>query len=334
MPISPARIAAFEILLRIERTDAYAAELLHAQQHESLSPKDHGLATEIVMGVLRWRSALDQQIAQHYSQKLEKLDPDVLIALRMAAYQLEFLDRVPQRAAVHESVELTKRAKKRSATGLVNAVLRKFSNASDRQKPSDSDANPKWLIERWSGEFGSDAAQQICHYNQTIPEISVRIYDATVQAVLRAGGVEMAVGRILNPAKRIKCGDITNTLSFQEGRIAIQDEGSQLIAMLVSKGKRILDCCAAPGGKTRLIAQQNPEASITALELHDHRAQLLRKRVPEKNVQVVTADATRFTSDYLFDRVLVDAPCSGTGTLAHNPEIKWRLKPEDLPDLH
>src|SRR5262249_29654140 len=112
MPISPARIAAFEILLRIDRADAYAAELLHAPQYESFSSKDHGLTTEIVMGVLRWRSTLDEQIVQYSSQKLSKLDPEVLTALRMAAYQLQFLNRVPQRAAVHESVELVKRAKK------------------------------------------------------------------------------------------------------------------------------------------------------------------------------------------------------------------------------
>src|SRR5215470_5238178 len=127
MPTSPARIAAFEILLRVDRTDAYAAELLHGTQYENLSAKDHGLATEIVMGVLRWRSALDEQIALHCSQKLEKLDREVLTALRMAAYQLRFLDRIPDRAAVHESVELVKRAKKASAAGLVNAVLRKLS---------------------------------------------------------------------------------------------------------------------------------------------------------------------------------------------------------------
>jgi 16S rRNA (cytosine967-C5)-methyltransferase len=335
MPTSPARIAAFEILLRIDRTDSYAAELLHSVQYESLSAKDHGLATEIVMGVLRWRSVLDQQIAQHSSQKLEKLDPEVLTALRIAAYQLQFLDRVPQRAAVHESVELVKRAKKRSATGLVNAVLRKLSQEkSEREKLSAVSANPTWLTERWSQEFTVSAAQQICHYNQSVPEISVRIYDAAAQAELTAGGIEIAGGRILTSASRLKCGDITNAAAFKDGRVAIQDEGSQLIAMLVGKGTRILDCCAAPGGKTRLIARNNPDASITALELHDHRAQLLRKRVSEKNVQVLTADATGFSADRLFDCVLVDAPCSGTGTLAHNPEIKWRLKPEDLLDLH
>jgi len=335
MPTSPARIAAFEILLRVDRTDAYASELLHAPQYEALSPKDHGLATEIVMGTLRWRSVLDEQIAQYCSQKLEKLDAEVLIALRMGAYQLQFLDRVPQRAAVHESVELVKKSKKRSATGLVNAVLRKLIAEKPKgETPSALSANPMWLTGRWTSEFGSSATQQICNYNQTVPEVSVRVYDATAQPELAAAGIGIGPGRLLFTASRVKCTDITGTAPFQDGRIAIQDEGSQLVAMVVGKGERILDCCAAPGGKTRLIANRNPSASITALELHDHRAQLLRKRVPEKNVQVLTADATKFTTDGLFDRVLVDAPCSGTGTLAHNPEIKWRLRPEDLPDLH
>ena len=335
MPSSPARIAAFEILLRVDRTDAYASELLHAPQYEALSLKDHGLATEIVMGTLRWQAVLDEQIAQYCWQKLEKLDTEVLIALRMAAYQLQFLDRVPQRAAVHESVELVKKAKKRSAGGLVNAVLRKLVAAKPKgERPSALSAHPMWLTSRWTSEFGSSATEQICNYNQTVPEVSVRFYDATAQPELASAGIEIAPGRLLFTASRVKRGDITGTAPFQDGRIAVQDEGSQLVAMVVGNGERILDCCAAPGGKTRLIANRNPTASITALELHDHRAQLLRKRVPEKNVQVLTADATKFTADHLFHRVLVDAPCSGTGTLAHNPEIKWRLRPEDLPDLH
>ena len=335
MSISPARTAAFDILLRVDRTDAYATELLHAPQYSELSPKDHGLATELVMGVLRWRSILDEQIAQHSSQKLEKLDPEVLTALRMAAYQLQFLSRVPQRAAVHESVELVKRAKKRSATTLVNAVLRKLANQKTSEKiAAESSAHPSWLVERWSGEFGLNATRQICAYNQTIPEVAIRIPDATAKTALANAGIKLAPGRILTCANRIESGEITCTAAFREGRVAIQDEGSQLVAMLVGKGKRILDCCAAPGGKTRVMAEQNPQSSVIALELHEHRARLLRKLVPAKNVQVLTADACEFKSEALFDRVLVDVPCSGTGTLGHNPEIKWRLKQEDLPDLH
>src|ERR1700693_818222 len=126
MAVSPARAAAFDILLRVEQQDAYASELLHSSRFAKLSPQDHGLTTEIVMGVLRWRSLLDTKIASVSSQKLEKLDIEVLIALRLAAYQLMFLERVPERAVLNESVELVKRARKRSAAPFVNAVLRKL----------------------------------------------------------------------------------------------------------------------------------------------------------------------------------------------------------------
>ena len=335
MSISPARTAAFDILLRVDRTDAYAAELLHAPQYSELSSKDHGLATEIVLGVLRWRSVLDEQIAQYSSQKLERLDPEVLTALRMAAYQLRFLSRVPQRAAVNESVELVKRAKKRSASVLVNAVLRKLAGGKLTEASSaGSSAHPLWLVERWNNEFGPDTTRKICASNQTIPEVALRLSAATARAELAKDGIQLAPGQILASANRSRTGEITGTAAFREGRVSIQDEGSQLVALLVGKGKRILDCCAAPGGKTRILAERNPGASVVALELHEHRARLLRKLVPAGNVQVLTADAREFHSDTPFDRVLVDAPCSGTGTLAHNPEIKWRLKPEDLADLH
>src|SRR6202049_3073492 len=133
MPISPARVAAFDILLRVEREDSYASELLHSSRYAENSSTDHGLATELVMGVLRWRSLLDKHIGERSSQKLARLDPEVLTALRLAAYQLLFLDRVPERAAVHESVELVKRAKKRSAVPFANAVLRKFAGVARDQ---------------------------------------------------------------------------------------------------------------------------------------------------------------------------------------------------------
>jgi 16S rRNA (cytosine967-C5)-methyltransferase len=345
MPISPARGAAFDILLRVEREAAYATELLHAQRLEKLLPADHGLATELVMGVLRWRSVLDRQIAEQSSLRVERLDLEVLTALRLAAYQINFLERVPQRAAVHESVELVKRARKRSAAAFVNAVLRKLGEAALHQAPAaivgaktahelaECSAHPPWLIDRWEREYGYDRARQVCIYDQQVPQTAVRLLSPETEEELQKEGIDLAAGRLLASARRVRSGNITRTRAFREGRVVTQDEASQLVALLVGQGKKILDCCAAPGGKTRILASRNPEANILAVELHPHRARLLRRLVAEKNVRVIAADARALPFVGSFDRILVDAPCSGTGALARNPEIKWRLRPEDLADL-
>lgn len=331
MAISPARTAAFDILLKIEVADAYASELLHGAACAKLSAADHRLATEIVMGVLRWRSWLDEAIARHSSISISKIDLEVLTALRMAAYQLLFLERVPQRAAIHESVELVKRAHKSSAAPFTNAVLRKVAQHAGME-PGDL-AHPAWMVERWTKEYGDAVARKISEYDQKIPETTVRIFDAGAIAELENDGVRLEPGSFLTSAYRVAAGDITKANAFLEGRIAIQDEGSQLVALLAGKGKRILDCCAAPGGKTRILARRNPDATVVAVELHEHRANLLRRLVSEKNVEIVRADVRELATSDGFDCVLVDVPCSGTGTLAHNPEIKWRLTPEDLGDL-
>ena len=346
MPISPARIAAFDILLRVEREDSYAVELLHASRYLNLSAADHGLATELVMGVLRWRSLLDERIAKHSSQKLSRLDREVLTSLRLAAYQLLFLDRVPERAAVHESVELVKRAKKRSAVPFANAVLRKFSGVERTQdivsaigesktakKLAESSAHPLWLVERWVREFGFDTVKQICVHDQQIPETVLRIANAAMVDELKREKIELSPGRLLTSAYRVVAGDITHTHAFRENRLTIQDEASQLVALLVGRGSSILDCCAAPGGKTRTVAERNPAARIVAMELHPHRARMLRHLVNASNVHVISADARSLPTAALFDCALADVPCSGTGTLARNPEIKWRLSLDDLADL-
>jgi 16S rRNA (cytosine967-C5)-methyltransferase len=345
MPISPARAAAFDTLMRVETEGSYASELLHSSQYENLSSADHGLATELVMGVLRWRSLLDTHIAARSSQKLARLDAEVLTALRIAVYQLLFLDRVPARAAVNESVELVKRAKKRSAVPFANAVLRKFAAGADRLDESaianaatpaelaNSAAHPSWLVERWTKQFGLESAREICAYNQRIPETAIRITDAAIAEELRKHKIELSPGRLLTSAYRVVSGDLTHTHAFREGRIAIQDEASQLVSLLVGQGSHILDCCAAPGGKTRILAEHSPNGTIVAIDLHPHRARMLRKLVGAANVQVIAADVRALPVMSLFDRVLADVPCSGTGTLARNPEIKWRLKPEDLADL-
>jgi 16S rRNA (cytosine967-C5)-methyltransferase len=340
--ISPARTAAFDALLRIEQQAAYAGELLHSSRLQALSAADHGLVTELVMGVMRWRSRLDATIVHAASRPLDKLDLEVLTALRLGVYQLQYLSRVPAHAAIHESVELVKRARKRSAAPFANAVLRKIarepaslpaSDAPAELRLAEEFAHPPWLVQRWVERYGQDRARLICEFDQQIPHTAIWFPDPAVEAELRGQGIELEPGRLLSRARIVTTGDITHTPAFRENRLFLQDEASQLIATLLGQGSRLLDCCAAPGGKTAVLASRNPTAEIIAAELHQHRAELLRRRVIAANVQVVTADIISLQLGGSFDRVLADVPCSGTGTLARNPEIKWRLQADDFADL-
>jgi len=359
MSVSPARAAAFDILSRIERESSYANELLHSKSYEKRSSADHALATELVMGVLRWRSRLDDEVAQASSQPLKKLDLEILIALRLALYQFRFLTRVPPRAALHESVELVKRARKKSAAPFVNAVLRKLSMQPQSSRSplcnpvssvvkdfsaeelAKSCAHPQWLVEKWIHEYGVSDAARICVHDQSIPTIAIRLRTLEAETELEKEGVRLQPGFLLSSARRIESGDITQTRAFRNGEVVIQDEASQLVAALIGRVEqkqqaRILDCCAAPGGKTLAIADSNPTAEITAVELHPHRARLMRKLwgASGEKIKAVVADARTLPDSDPYDRILADVPCSGTGTLARNPEIKWRLKLEDLPELH
>ena len=352
--VSAARAAAFDILLRVEREFSYASELLHSQTYAKLTPADHALTMELVMGVLRWQSLLDSEIAKSSAQPLSRLDLEILTALRLAVYQFRRLSRIPTRAAINESVELVKRARKRSGAPFVNAVLRKIVtydppvediphalDASSAATLAKSAAHPIWLVERWIGAYGIEAATEICNYDQSVPVTSIRLRRPEAEERLYAEGIALAPGALLASARRVQDGDISKTTAFRTGLCAIQDEVSQLVAALVGRAEHVLDCCAAPGGKTAAIADQNLNAKMFAVDLHPHRALLLRRllRVPagaevgSSNLRVIAADARQLPFAAKFDRVLADAPCSGTGTLARNPEIKWRLTPEDLGDL-
>ena len=345
MPVSPARAAAFQILLRAERDQSYASELLHSERNAQLSLADHGLATELVMGVLRWRSVLDEKLAAASSQSLLRLDAEVLTSLRLGAYQLLFLTRVPARAAIFESVEIVKAARKRSAAPFVNAVLRKVSatrlpdlvdrihQSPDATTLAANSAHPPWLIERWIQSYGLAATRALCLHDQTVPPTAIHVQDDETAAGLSQAGIQLSPGQLLSSARRVDSGDVTKTQVFREGRVSIQDEASQLVALLLGRGQKILDCCAAPGTKTALLAKQNPQSQIFASDLHPHRARLLRELTNSSNVQVIAADARQLPFPPRFDRILADVPCSGTGTLARNPEIKWRLTPHDLLDL-
>ncbi len=260
MAVSPARAVALEILLKVERENSYASDMLHSPRFAKLSLSDHGLATELVMGVLRWQGLLDRTLAVASSQKLEKLDREVLIALRLGVYQLQFLSRVPARAAIFESVELVKAARKKSAASFVNAILRKFRsrarvatglssqvlredafdsirNAQDSRSLAHAASHPEWLVKRWADAYGLAVAKQICLYDQSPPATSIHIYDDRVLTELAEGGIELAPGHLLSSDRTVIAGDVAGTPACRQGRIAIQDEASQLVAMLVGHGE-------------------------------------------------------------------------------------------------
>ncbi len=235
MPVSSGRTAAFDILFQVDREHAYAAELLHSSQFQNMSQQDHALATELVMGVLRRRSLLDQEIAKASSLPLQKLDIEVLTALRLAAYQILLLDRVPARAAVNESVELVKRSHKRSAVPFANAVLRKLSvrlpamkselGSSDAEgfsETADRCSHPRWLVDRWRHQYGNTIAKKICVYDQQIPETSIRLTDSSVEAELQKEEIQLMPGKLLTSARRIQSGELTATTTFRRGLVNIQ----------------------------------------------------------------------------------------------------------------
>lgn len=329
--VSAARKAAFSILLAVECGGAHSDDLLRAESVSRLSIADRNLTTALVLGVLRWQMALDAAIRPLLKRPTAKLDVEVLIALRMGAFQLLRMDRIPARAAIDESVELAKQARHRFASGMVNAVLRKL--AGERGGAAEVTASyPKWMIERWTKFFGEERTCEACGYGQAQPALAVRIQDIGVEQQLTETGVQLAPGELLSETRIVLAGDITAIGAFRDGRVRIQDEGSQLVAEIAGQGSAILDCCAAPGGKTLILGERNPQARIVACEVSEPRLDPLRKRlaVLGDRVECRLADATAFDFKDEFDLVLADVPCSGTGTLGRNPEIRYRLRDGDL----
>ena len=342
--VTAAREAAFKILLAVERGKANADELLRGPAVSALAQPDRNLATTLVMGVLRWQIPLDQQFKQLLRRPGAKLDAEVLIALRMGAFQLLYLDRIPAHAAIGESVELAKQAGHRFGAGMVNAVLRKLGIACSRLLDEGTgweaeQAHPAWLVERWKRIYGDETARAVCRHGQEQPLLAVRIANADAEHELMDAGIELAPGRLLADARIVTAGDVTGTEAFRSGRVRIQDEGSQLIAEIAAGStvsfqriKSIIDTCAAPGGKTMILAERNPEAQIVACEWSEQRLAALRERVAAfgDRIECRLADAAALKETARYDLALVDVPCSGTGTLGRNPEIRHRLRVEDL----
>lgn len=327
LQVAPARVAAFRILQEIERSQSARSDtLLHGPATEYLSQQDRSLTMTLVMGVLRWQLALDALIhgRLHHAAKL---DQPVAAALRLGAFQLLLLDRIPAHAAIHDSVELAKIAGHRFAAGLVNAVLRKLAT----EKPASlhpADAHPAWIVERWRAQLGEDVAAGVCAYDQKTPRATRRLPEDWSSA----SGVEP--GEFLARAGLLREGDVAAEDPIEVIELRFQDEGSQLVGELAGEGRRILDCCAAPGGKTFILAERNPSAEIVACDISRTRLEQMRQSFAyhpvTSRIACVEMDATALQFGMRFDLILCDAPCSGTGTLARNPEIKLRLSAADL----
>jgi 16S rRNA (cytosine967-C5)-methyltransferase len=326
--VTSARMAAFRVLLAMERSsNTHSDDLLRAPAIASLTQADRNLTTALVMGVLRWQLALDA-VAARYLQRKSQLDPAVAIALRLGVFQLLKMDRIPAHAALAESVEITKVSGHAYASGMVNAVLRRIAEGASSIPLDAAGAHPAWMLTRWKRQFGAEAVNSIVAYDQQAPVATVRLEtepDVSTEALVP--------GSFLSRARQLPESSSTST-SFR-----IQDEGSQLIAEVAGCsdriGMRILDCCAAPGGKTAILAENNPQAQITACDISEARLNTMRRNFARNpvtaKVQCVLADATALPFRDDFDLILCDAPCSGTGTLARNPEIKLRLAASDLP---
>lgn len=313
-PISPARSAAFAILDRVATTSAHSDDLLHGPGMSALSQADRNLATTLVLGVLRWQIALDSRMQPLLQRPDLALPTPVATALRMGAFQLQHLDRIPAHAALSESVELVRAAGHGHASGMVNAILRKLTRQdTPKAKLYETTglfaqrlAHPEWLVARWVRTYGRTAAMAICAYDQHEPQ----------------------QGALFVPQK--PADDLTIALPHI-------DDGSRLVAELAAASHpapaRIWDCCAAPGGKTLILARRHPASELLASDANPRRLQALAARLHTEapSVRTFEADATKLPeAEGLFDLILCDVPCSGTGTLGRNPEIKQRLLPSDL----
>lgn len=342
MKISPARTSAFDVLFRIQRDRAFSSALL-PEYEEQLESKDAGLCHEIVYGVLRRQIYLDKVI--DLFAKGKRIDDEVRIACQIGLFQLQFLDRVPPHSIVNESVNLTIRARKTSAKSFVNAFLRRasrdqtlFEFESEMERISVTTSHPSWLIERWEGQFGIEMAEGIAEANNSRLPAAFRINSrGDDQALSEIEGLERSK-YVANCRFADKFTDSLRQLA-QEGKIYFQDEGSQLVgaSFVLKDGAKLLDLCAAPGGKTAQIIASNPTALVVAGDRSFSRIEHMRGSLDLQGIdrvdmsQLDAGNELPFANSS-FDIVFVDAPCTGTGTIRSNPELRYLIGPDDIAD--
>ena len=363
--VSAARAAAFEILWRVTTEDAFASNLLAAERYDRLAREDRALLNELVLGVLRQQGLLDFLIERYAQRPLSKLDAEVIIALRLGFYQLNFLTRIPAHAAINEAVNQVRLSRKQSAAPFVNATLRAAQReavistgklaelltaiADPVARLSIETSHPRWLIERWRKRFGADEVARLAASHNVAPQTAFRfnpLRTTREQASvwLAQNQIRWRASTVAPDAAVITDGQLSSQAEpIREGWIYLQDEASQLVAQLAAikdQNLRVLDLCAAPGSKTTLLASLLPgESLIVAGELHWQRLQTMKMlcvRLNATHIQPVQLNALAdlpFAETTGFDLILLDAPCTGLGTLQRHPEIKWRVTETKINEL-
>lgn len=345
---------AVKILNRIDRTDAYLDKLLEIElKNSNLAGPDKALLFEIVHGVTRWQGRIDWILNGFYKGQFSKCIPNVKNAMRVALYQILFLDKVPDYAAVNEAVDFVKKLQGQKPADLTNAVLRNIIRSKDSIRYPDpaEDINgylsayyshPTWLVKRWIARYGREETEKLLIANNAKPTLIIRVNNLVsnvneLKTLLNSVELKFTDGKYLPEFIRLATlSNITDWEYFHKGYFSVQDESTGLpIKLLDAKpGMRVLDLCAAPGGKTAFIADimQNT-GEIVALDRFESRLKILQKnlnRLKVTNVKTLTVDANEYEDANGFDRVLVDAPCSGLGTLTKKPDLKWK---RDLGDI-
>lgn len=355
--ITPARSIALQVLRRVEAEGAFSSLALnHAlRRNPGLSPEDRSLTTELIYGTLRWRRRLDYALSAHSQRRLEKVEPSLLRILRLSAYQLLFLDSIPDWAAVDQGTQMAVVMRGRRAAGYVNGVLRGLSGNRERLEWPDAEKDPEhalaiihsfpdWMVKWWLRIFGRERAEAFMQaVNLPAPlwvrANSLRGKPDKLASLIAASGYHATQSDLVPGAVLLqRVGDVTALAAHQAGWFHVQDLAAQAVCHLLGPkpGQRILDGCGAPGGKTATLAQlMGNQGEVLSVDIHPARVGLVRQLAERLGITCVRAVpydlCGPIPDDWgAFDRVLLDAPCSSIGVLRRHPEIKWRLAPDDL----
>lgn len=351
------RKLALEALYKIDKEEAYSNivldELLNKNRNV-LSNKDINFISELVYGVTTWKLTLDTIIQKYSKIKIKKISPWVINILRMGAYQIVFLDKVPKSAAVNESVNLCKKYGGKSV-GFVNAILRKvekfdylelFEIKNDIEKISKTTSMPEWIVRELNKEFDPEKVNEICENSNLKPKITIRINNLKItknelKKSLQSKEIEVEDGIIEDFLYLKNVKNITNLDEYKKGLFTMQDESAGLTALVLNpkEGESILDCCSAPGGKTTYIAElMNNKGNVIAWDLYKHRLDKVQENSKRLGIDIIKTeenDATVLKEEYIekFDKILIDAPCLGLGVIKRKPDIKWQRKFEDVEEI-